>query len=121
VNWYLQALKKYAEFDGRARRAEYWWFTIPTVLIDLALTSIDRLIASLQEAYIIGLLGLLFGLAMFLPSLAVTFRRLHDIGRTGWWFLIGFLPCVGWIILLIFTLQDSQPSTNQYGPNPKDS
>lgn len=61
----------------------------------------------------------LFSLALFIPSLAVAVRRLHDIGRSGWWLLIGLIPLVGAFVLLVFAVQDSQPGSNAYGPNPK--
>jgi uncharacterized membrane protein YhaH (DUF805 family) len=64
-------------------------------------------------------LSYLVALALLLPSLAVTARRLHDTGRSGWWILIGIIPLIGAIVLLVFECQDSQPQTNQYGPSPK--
>jgi uncharacterized membrane protein YhaH (DUF805 family) len=68
-----------------------------------------------------GPVSMLYGLAVFLPGLALAIRRLHDTGRSGWWMLIGFLPLIGLIVLIIFFVQDSQPGSNQYGPNPKES
>ncbi|BDP42173.1 hypothetical protein DAETH_21420 [Deinococcus aetherius] len=65
------------------------------------------------------ILSAVYGLATFLPTLAVNIRRLHDTGRSGWWYLIAFVPLVGGIVLLIFAVMDSQPGTNKWGPNPK--
>ena len=112
MNWFMEVLKKYAVFSGRARRKEYWFFVLFYVIISIVLGIIDAVIGTV-------ILGALFGLALLVPSIAVTVRRLHDTGRTGWWVLIGFVPVVGWIVLLVFMFMDSQPGDNQYGPNPK--
>jgi uncharacterized membrane protein YhaH (DUF805 family) len=114
MNWYLDVLKnKYATFDGRARRKEYWMFFLVNLIISLVLGFIEGIFGGP------GLLGLLYSLAVLIPSIAVTVRRLHDTGRSGWWILIGLIPVIGWIVLLVFMLMDSQPGSNQYGPNPK--
>ncbi len=117
MNWYLEALKKYAVFSGRARRTEYWMFYLFYIIFAVVLFIIDNILGIGGEDG--GLLSGLFVLAMVIPSIAVTFRRLHDTDRSGWWLLIGLVPLIGGIILLIFTLQDSQSGENQYGPNPK--
>ncbi len=121
MNWYLLALKKYAEFSGRSQRSEYWFFVLFYFLIAVVLSIVDVSAGFTSLHTGIGLFSALFMLAMFIPSLAVGVRRLHDIGRTGWWILIGLIPFVGWIVLLIFAVQDSQPGTNEYGPNPKEA
>jgi uncharacterized membrane protein YhaH (DUF805 family) len=116
MNWYLAVylavLKKYAEFQGRAQRQDYWMFFLINFLISLGLGVIDAIIGT-------GVLGVLYAFAVLLPSMAVGARRLHDTGRTGWWLLIGLVPLVGLIILIIFFVQDSDPGDNNYGPNPK--
>ncbi len=117
MNWYLEALKKYAVFSGRARRTEYWMFYIFYIIFAVVLFIIDNILGIGGEDG--GLLSGLFVLAMVIPSIAVTFRRLHDTDRSGWWLLIGLVPLIGGIILLVFTLQDSQSGENHYGPNPK--
>jgi uncharacterized membrane protein YhaH (DUF805 family) len=126
MNWYMVALRKYVDFNGRARRTEYWVFALVNCIISIVLWSIIYLPTVLHgrgENGTYPLLGsclfLLFCLATFLPGLAVAIRRLHDTGKSGWWFLITFVPLVGSIILLIFLFMDSQPGPNQYGPNPK--
>jgi len=117
MDWYLGVLKKYTEFTGRARRKEYWMFVLFNIIISVVLSIIDRVIGNPEMG--LGILGTLYALAVLLPSLAVGVRRLHDTGRSGWWLLIGLIPCIGFIVLIIFTVQDSQPGDNQYGPNPK--
>ena len=112
MQWYVGVLKKYAEFGGRARRKEFWMFVLFNVLISLALGIVDAVIG-------FGLLGALYGLAVLVPSIAVSVRRLHDIGRTGWWVLIGFVPLIGLIVLIVFAVQEGQSGSNEYGPDPK--
>src|SRR3954462_4757789 len=119
MNWYLEALKKYAVFSGRARRTEYWMFILFNIIITVVLALIDILTGTFSPQAGVGLLGGLYALAVLIPSIAVTVRRLHDTGRSGWWILIGLVPVIGTIVLLIFMVQDSEPGTNQYGPNPK--
>jgi uncharacterized membrane protein YhaH (DUF805 family) len=112
MNWYLEVLKKYVEFDGRARRTEYWMFALVNFIVSLVL-------AFLLGRVLGGVIPALYSLAVLLPSIAVTIRRLHDTGRTGWWWLIVFVPVIGWIVLLIFMVLDSDAGENQYGPSPK--
>lgn len=114
MNWYLEVLKKYAVFSGRARRKEYWMFFLFNIIIAFGLGIIEGLIGSP------GIISSLYALAILVPGIAVTVRRLHDINRSGWSLLIGLIPVVGGIVLLIFMLQDTRPGDNQYGPNPKD-
>lgn len=97
---------KYADFTGRASRAEFWWFALFLFMGDLV------------SMAIMNLVWVIFTLAMFLPRLAVAVRRLHDIDRSGWALLIVFVPVVGWIILLIWCLQKSDPNDNRFGPAP---
>lgn len=113
MNWYLAALKKYVDFTGRARRTEYWMFTLFTFLISVALMLVDTVVGTV-------FLGTLFSLGMLLPGLAVSVRRLHDTGRGGLWLLLVLVPVLGAIVLLIFFVQDSKPGANAYGPNPKE-
>jgi len=119
MKWYLAALKQYATFEGRARRKEYWFFFLFWFLAFVALAVVDGITGSYNKDVGFGLLGGLYMLATILPSLAVTVRRLHDTDRRGWWILINLIPLVGGIVLLVFTVQDSQPGTNRFGPNPK--
>ena len=118
MNWYLEVLKKYAVFNGRARRKEYWFFFLFNILASILLAVIDMAIGSFNAEAGMGLLGGIYALAVLIPSIAVSVRRLHDTGRSGWWLLIALVPIIGVIVLVIFMLQDSKPE-NQYGPNPK--
>ena len=121
MSWYLEVLQKYAVFDGRARRKEYWMFILINLLVSVMLVAIDNLIGTFSPQVGAGLLQGLYSLAILIPTLAVTVRRLHDTGRTGWWILIGLVPVIGGSVLLIFMVLDSGPGTNQYGPNPKEA
>lgn len=114
MEWYLEVIKKYAVFNGRARRKEYWMFFLINFIIGTLLGIMDKSISN------IGLLGAIYSLAVFIPSMAVTVRRLHDTNRSGWWMLIALVPLIGWIFFFIFTIQDSTPGRNQYGTNPKE-
>lgn len=110
MSWYLAVLKKYAVFGGRARRKEYWMFVLVSTLITVVLSALQG-----DEGVLVGL----YSLAVLLPSLAVTVRRLHDTNRSGLWLLIALIPLVGFIVLLVFTVQDSDRIENRYGPSPK--
>jgi uncharacterized membrane protein YhaH (DUF805 family) len=119
VSWYLEALKKYAVFSGRARRMEYWYFVLFNVIVAFVLALIDALLGTTTGVSSFGLLSGLYSLAVLIPTLAVLVRRLHDIDRTGWWILINLIPLVGTIVLLVFALMPGTPGSNQYGPDPK--
>jgi uncharacterized membrane protein YhaH (DUF805 family) len=119
VNWYLEVLKKYTVFTGRARRKEYWFFVLFNVLILVLLVVVDGLLGTLNEEAGVGLFSGLYSLAVLIPGIAVLVRRLHDIDRTGWWALIGLVPFVGGIVLLVLAALDSTPGENRFGPNPK--
>jgi len=120
MNWYLEVLKKYAVFSGRSRRKEYWYFSLFNLLITIVLAVIDGMTGTLIAEANIGLLGGIYALALLIPFLAVSVRRLHDTDRSGWWLLIALIPLIGAIVILVFTLQDSKPGQNQYGSNPKE-
>ena len=112
MNWYLEVLKKYAVFSGRAQRKEYWIFFLFNIIISFALSFIQERVG-VPVRYI-------YMLAVLLPGIALTVRRLHDTNRSGWrTLLISLIPIVGVIFLIRFMVQDSDPGENQYGPNPK--
>ena len=120
MNWYLDVLKnKYATFSGRARRKEYWMFLLINLVVSVALALIDSLIGSVSESGM-GLLSSVYSIGVLIPSLALSVRRLHDTGRTGWWVLISIIPVIGAVVLLVFMLLDSEPGSNRYGANPKE-
>lgn len=113
MGWYLMVLKKYMEFTGRSRRKEYWMFVLFNLIIAIGLGVIEAILG------IPGILSLLYGLAVLLPGIAVSIRRLHDTNRSGWWLLIGLIPFIGAIVLIYFMVIDGTPGDNQYGVNPK--
>lgn len=116
MQWYLEVLTKYAKFGGRAHRTEFWMFTLVNVLVSLVLSAVD--VASGSYGEFGGLLTGVYSLAVLVPSLAVGARRLHDIGRTGWWQLIALIPLVGSIILIVWWAKAGEPSANEWGLNP---
>lgn len=118
MNWFIHCVKNYASFSGRAGRSEYWHFVLMYVLIMVFLTIIDAIIGRLDTQTGVGLLSSIFGFTMLLPGLGVGIRRLHDIGRAGWWLLISVVPVVGSIVLLIFAVTKGDVAANQYGEPP---
>ncbi len=121
MNWYLEVLKKYAVFSGRARRKEYWYFVLFNIIISIVLAVIDGVTGSFSAEAGMGLLGGIYTLAVLIPGIAVSVRRLHDTERSGWWLLIALVPLIGVIVLLVFMVQDSKLGQNQYGANPKEA
>jgi uncharacterized membrane protein YhaH (DUF805 family) len=121
MNWYLNVLKKYAVFSGRARRKEYWMFFLFNLIIGIILLAIDKMTGSINETTGMGILETIYSLAVLIPAIAVAVRRLHDTDRSGWWLLIALIPLIGAIILLVFMVQDGKPGQNRYGPNPKEA
>lgn len=117
MQWYLKVLTQYADFDGRARRTEFWMFTLVSAVISIVLSLVDGALGTNGAGF--GLLGGLYSLAVLIPSLAVSVRRLHDTDRSGWWVLIGLVPLVGAIVLIVFFATDGSPVVNAHGPNPK--
>ncbi|MET7388152.1 DUF805 domain-containing protein [Streptomyces sp. NPDC005385] len=115
MHYYTDVLKKYASFQGRARRSEYWMFALFNVVIALVLLGL----AAATKSTVFYVLYIAYILAVILPSLGVLVRRLHDTGRSGGWFFISFVPFVGGLVLFIFTVLEGNPGPNEYGPNPK--
>jgi uncharacterized membrane protein YhaH (DUF805 family) len=116
--WYLKVIRNYVGFSGRAQRKEFWMFTLFNLLITIFLAYLDYLIfdLSLEET---GPLGLIYSLAVLLPTLAVAVRRLHDIEKSGWYFLVVLIPLIGPIWMLIMECTDGDRGINIYGPDPK--
>jgi len=127
MNYYLKVLKQYADFNGRARRKEYWIYNIINSIIGGLLFFLDYLLGTtidfldLGEGNSLGILYLVYALFVFIPGLAVAVRRLHDVGKSGWMLLIALIPLIGAIWLLVLYLTDSNPGENKYGPNPKEA
>ena len=119
MNWYLEVLKKYAVFDGRARRKEYWFFYLFYFIFAIVLMTIDGMTGTSNEETGIGVLSSIYILAMIIPGLAVAVRRLHDTDRSGWWIFISLIPLIGGIWFLVLMVLDGTAGQNQYGPDPK--
>jgi uncharacterized membrane protein YhaH (DUF805 family) len=131
MNWYVKVLKQYVDFSGRARRTEYWMFTLISAVISIVLGLIDALLfragsftsvtggGSVGFTASLGVLGTIYSLAVLLPTLAVSVRRLHDTDRSGWWLLIGLIPLIGAIVLLVFFVIPGNQGPNRYGADPK--
>ena len=121
----LTMTKNFAEFSGRATRREYWMFQLAGILFwfvfSFAVVILSGVLSLIDESLVIVamFLSYLYPLAILIPSLGIFVRRLHDTGRSGWMILLGLIPFVGPIVLFIFTLLDSQPGTNAYGPSLK--
>lgn len=123
IEYYKMALNRYADFSGRSRRSEYWYFVLGNVLIVFALAIVGGGIAAAvgsEEAMMIpaGLIGI-FYLAVLIPSLALIVRRFHDQGKSGWFALLMLIPYLGGLIVFVFMCLDSEPGANKWGPNPK--
>ncbi len=113
MDYYIGAFNKYAVFSGRATRKEYWMFILINSIITVALSFLFDNIKGL------AFIPTIYGLATLIPILAIGCRRLHDVGKSGWWLLIMLVPFIGSLVLLVFAVMDSQTGTNKYGPNPK--
>lgn len=124
MNWYLSVLGNYAKFTGRARRSEFWYFHLFNSVFIIVAMILDNLFGTnfdmgygVTSPY--GIIYLIYCLVVFLPSLAVSVRRLHDVGKSGWMLLVSFIPLVGAIWLIVLAVTDSQPGSNKWGENPK--
>jgi uncharacterized membrane protein YhaH (DUF805 family) len=115
MTWWFTAMKKYADFGGRACRSEYWFFSLFSVLLGFIALWIDYLITHRGP----GLIYFIFTLSIMFPTLAVTVRRLHDIGKSSHSLLIGIIPLIGFIWLIVYLANDGESGRNTYGPNPK--
>ncbi|MDR3414996.1 MAG: DUF805 domain-containing protein [Nevskia sp.] len=111
MNWYVEVLKKYAVFDGRAGRTEFWMYTLINFVVSLV-------VGAVGSAIHLHVLGMIYGLAVLLPGIGVAIRRLHDTNRSGWWLLLSLVPVIGVIVLIVFFAMESDAGGNQYGPNP---
>ncbi len=124
MNWYLKVVRdNYANFSGRAQRVEYWMFVLINVVISVVLSIVEQTAGLTSEPDALGqtqgYLTPIYSLIVLIPSMAVTIRRLHDVGKSGWWILIA-LTCIGVIPLLIWYISEGTPGDNQYGPNPRE-
>ena len=114
MEWYLKVIKdNYANFNGRARRKEYWMFFLFNMLFSFVVAIVDYILGTFPLIYLV------YSLAMVIPGIAVSIRRLHDIGKSGLWLLITLIPFIGPIWLLVLVCTDGAPGENNYGPSPK--
>lgn len=121
MNWYLKCLKQYADFSGRARRKEYWLFCLFNLIISIVLMFIDQAMGTFDAANGIGALGAIYTLGVLIPGLAVCVRRLHDIGKSGWYIFLFLIPLIGPILILIWFCTEGNHGSNQWGENPKEN
>lgn len=129
MKWYFEVLKKYAVFSGRARRKEYWMFILFNMIFVSVLMILEKVLGIGQSYQIIcnshtldffqGYLTLIYSVAVFIPNLAVSIRRMHDIGKSGWMVLISLIPIIGWIWILILFCTKGISGENKYGADPK--
>lgn len=124
MNWYLKVLKQYTDFSGRARRKEYWMYTLFNLIFAIVALMVDLLLGTSFEMNGMNILGygyiyMLYNLFVIIPGLAVSVRRLHDVGKSGWFLLIAFIPLIGAIWLLVLYVTDSDSGNNKWGSNPK--
>ncbi len=120
MNWYFNTFKyNYANFEGRARREEFWMFTLFHFIALFVLAIASTVIAFALDFQWTFILLLIYVLATFIPSLAINVRRLHDIDKSGWYFLMSLIPYAGGIIMLVYNVKEGTKGRNQYGPDPK--
>ncbi len=126
MQWYMKVLKQYADFDGRARRTEFWMFVLFNAIVSIVLGLVDALLETSTlissggaVVYSPGILVLIYSLAVLIPSIAVTVRRLHDTDRSGFWWFIQLVPIVGGIVLLVFMCLEGTRGPNRFGMDPK--
>lgn len=115
MNWYLDVLRKYAVFNGRARRQEFWMFVLFNFIISMVIGIVGRILGMGN----FNIFSTIYSLAILIPSLAVGIRRMHDIGKSGFWCLIALVPLIGWIWYIILACKEGEPDENVYGSNPK--
>ena len=109
--------ENYCNFEGRAPRSEYWWFALFAVLLGIVTSIIDGILGTVTSNGI-GLISSIASLALIIPSIAVAVRRLHDTDRSGWFYLLNFIPIIGWIVLIIFFVQQGTNGRNRFGDDP---
>ena len=127
MKYYLAVLKNYAGFTGRIRRSEYWYFVLFNMIFAFVAMGLDNLLGITfkinglygAQSLPYGYMYLFYALAMFIPGLAVVVRRLHDVGKSGWFLLIALIPIAGWIWIPVLLFTDSNNGPNRFGPNPK--
>ena len=125
MKWYLKVLNNYATSSGRARRSEFWFFALFNMIFAIVAMGIDNVLGTtIKMGYGVslpyGYIYLIYVLAVFIPGLSVSVRRLHDVGKSGWMYFIVLIPIIGAIWLLVLFITDSQVGSNKWGENPKE-
>ena len=120
MDWYMKVIRNYAGFTGRARRKEYWMFVLFNMIFAIAAMILDKVLGLMIDPLPYGAIYIIYTLAIVLPSLAVAVRRLHDVGKSGWFLLIALIPLVGAIWLLVLFVTEGPHAPNEYGPDPKE-
>ncbi len=120
MEWYLKVMRQYADFNGRARRKEYWMFILFNIIFAIIAMLLDKVLGINFEEGSGGPIYIIYALIALIPGLAVAVRRLHDVGKSGWMLFIVFIPIIGSIWLLVLMCMEGDSSSNNYGPNPKD-
>ena len=118
MDWYLKVLKNYFGFEGRARRKEFWMFVLINIVVSIVIALVDNILG-LNWGAGYGVLGTVYALAILVPSIALTARRLHDIDKSGWWQLIGLIPLIGWIVMIVWAATEGHRGENRFGADPK--
>jgi uncharacterized membrane protein YhaH (DUF805 family) len=120
MNWYIKVIQNYTNFKGRARRKEYWMFILINILITIALSYTDTIV-HFNNPFVSGVSALqsVYALAVLMPGIAVFVRRMHNIGKSGFWFFIVFVPIIGWIWLIVLLTTEGKSGRNRYGSDPK--
>lgn len=118
IEAYKKVWRNYANFNGRASRADYWWFELANMIIALVFSLLVTMGGDSLLASLFSFASGIYSLAILIPTLAVSVRRLHDIEKSGWWYLINFVPCIGQLVFLVFCCIAGTPGENKYGPDP---
>ena len=119
VDAYKAMWKNYAKFSGRARRSEYWWVILAQTLISTAFSLINMVAGDSALGAVANVVISVYGLAKLIPMISLAVRRLHDIEKSGWWYLLNCIPCIGSIILIVFFCKEGTAGSNRYGDDPK--
>ena len=119
VEAYKRFWQNYAKFSERARRSEYWWVVLVQSLISVVFSLLRLVAGDSVMAMVFQMLAAIYGLASLVPMISLTVRRLHDIDKSGWWYLINFVPCIGGIVMLVFCCMDGTAGSNRFGDDPK--
>jgi len=120
MEWFIYTLQQFNDFKSRSRRQEYWRFMLFYILLAIGAHFLDSLFGFASVGDVYGPIYALYIIIMFLPALAVSVRRLHDVDKSGWWLLLGFIPIIGTIWLLIYFLREGTYGPNRYGADPKE-